>query len=81
MSAPTTYAMVSDEDGEWMGVYIDGQLVDEGHDYNIYRILKEIADRTGATVSEYEMTYEWLEENNFSLPPKFPAADAALAAG
>ena len=48
---------------DWEGIYIDGKLVEEGHNVQ----LRDFAKHVGITLQEIEADLEWLEDEG-SLP-------------
>lgn len=48
---------------DWEGLYINGELVDQGHRINIKKWIGKITD-----LEEMEVTSEWLGEEVGNLP-------------
>ena len=53
---------VTNEYGEWCGVYIDGKLDTEGHSIPVYEWLDYIKMRGITEVEELEVSGEWMED-------------------
>lgn len=51
---------------DWSGLYINGELKDEGHSLRVSEVLEIL----GFKVETFEADYDWLEEMG-SLPKKF----------
>ncbi len=57
---------VSSSHGDWVGVYLNGKLYDEGHSIPVHTwldLLSEVAEENSANLStmQFEVGGEWLE--------------------
>lgn len=65
----STLTYVTNTDGDWEGIYIDGKLHHEAHSipaYVWFAVTGICSDR-----SEFEVKSEWLEEQGDTFPNKF----------
>ena len=51
-------SFVSDRGGDWMAMYIDGQLVDETHMLDAYRIITPLVGKHITTLEFFESDFE-----------------------
>ena len=54
-------AFVNDEGGDWIAMYFDGELIDEGHSLDSWRILTPLLTR-GGTIESLEYFESNFEE-------------------
>lgn len=59
---------VSGDDGDWIGMYYDGRLVEEGHSIPGYRVAERLINAHVESVEQFEVDQEWLEAE-MNLPP------------
>jgi hypothetical protein len=59
-----TLTLVTNYD-DWEGIYIDGKILDQGHDIN----WKEVLSNLGFELKIQEADYDWLAEQG-ALPDK-----------
>jgi hypothetical protein len=61
---------ITSEDGDWIGLYFDGELLDEGHSLDERQVVRRLAQkRLGLIVTTEEKSAEWFEEQGGSCPP------------
>jgi hypothetical protein len=63
MSKDKQISIVSSEDGDWQGIYIDGKLEYEGHSIRYWDVFEVL----GIKFTEKNVGNEWLE-NQCRLP-------------
>lgn len=56
---------VEDPGGDWVGLYVDGKLVTEGHSLNWNQVLSAL----GVPFDRFECDGEWIADNG-TLPTK-----------
>lgn len=65
---------ITSEEGDWIAMYIDGRLVEQGHSLDEREVAKHISKRIpGSTVGTVEKSYEWFDEQGGHCPPDYPA--------
>lgn len=52
--------LVSDEGGDWEGLYVDGELLTENHSLSAWHILSELSQVFGFEFKSYEANGEWM---------------------
>ena len=66
-------ALVTSSEGDWEGLYVDGELVAEDHSiptrWTMLLLAKEHVEV--GTFSQHEVDQEWLEENSGATMPHF----------
>lgn len=63
LSAVPHPAIVFVSGDDWEGMYLDGELVDEGHSLNVFKVLEKL----GLAHEIRDLDSEWIEERG-SLP-------------
>ena len=66
----STLSYVSSSNGDWCGIYVDGQLYTEGHSITVWEWLQIIKTLLIDTTKEHEVDGDWLEEGG-SFPQSF----------
>lgn len=75
---PSRIVFASSEDGDWIGLYIDGVLVDEGHSIPAERAVDYVLGALGHDVSDGRSCGAWLSDDGH-LPRTLEALDARIA--
>lgn len=67
MSMRVAIEVVIVDGGDWHGLYIDGELVEEGHSLCVSDVLRKVRDtrRPIASVETIEADQTWLEDHGF----------------
>lgn len=65
-----TLSYVSSSNGDWCGIYIDDNLLIEGHSIPVHEWLQIIKTLLIDTTKEHEVEGDWLEEGG-SFPQSF----------
>lgn len=68
--ADVKITFVSAEAGDWVGMYIDGKLVDEGHSIPPHRILNAMARCFEFQHEHIECSDKTFEESGGSMPKR-----------
>lgn len=53
--------------GDWVGVYVNGDLIDEGHSINFYKVMTSL----GYPVESIEKSEEWFDEHGGMCPDRW----------
>lgn len=61
---------VHDEGGDWAGLYIDGELIDENHSLYVGHVLEALESRGLIEYEGFEVNGDWMLDNG-RLPEEF----------
>lgn len=66
----STLSYVSSSNGDWCGIYVDGQLYTEGHSITVWEWLDIVENQSTFKTQNLEVDGDWLEEGG-SFPQSF----------
>lgn len=61
---------ISSSNGDWCGIYVDGQLYTEGHSIAVWEWLDIVENQSTFKTQNLEVEGDWLEEGG-SFPQSF----------
>lgn len=63
---------LTSEEGDWVGIYVDGKLIMQGHSFRARDLAEWLGREYGVKVTSAEKDEAWFEKHGYECPTKQP---------